>query len=199
MNSKSIALTAVFAAVAIALNAVKIPTIYWPGWYYTACEIPVVIAFLLFGFKIGVLVEILHIAGQILLFPVGLATFAGYPPGLVAILLMFLGMYLASRVLVRKTASEKPLDMKKATIYLTAFAIAFRGSLMPLFDYGVSYHVLFPLFLQTSIPETYIAALVPGFILYNVTVPLYTVPIAYVVATKVSRALKIEPRFPKQA
>jgi hypothetical protein len=32
MNAKSIALVASFAAVAIALNAIKIPSIYWPGF-----------------------------------------------------------------------------------------------------------------------------------------------------------------------
>jgi len=198
MNAKSITLIAIFAAVAIALNAIKIPSIYWPGFNYTFCEIPIVVSFLLFGFKIGVLVEVLHIAGQLLLFPVGLAGFAGYTPGLVVMLLMFFGLYLASRLITRKASSEKPFSMRKSTIYLTAFPIAIRGTLMPFFDYGVTYHFLFPLFLQISIPEAYVAALVPGFILYNVTVPLYTVPIAYVVATRVSRALKIELRFLKQ-
>jgi len=66
---------------------------------------------------------------------------------------------------------------------------------MPLIDYGLLYHILLPLFLGTSIPEAYIVGLVPGFILYNVTVALYTVPIAYLVATKVNSYLKTETRF----
>lgn len=66
---------------------------------------------------------------------------------------------------------------------------------MPLIDYGLTYRILLPLILGTSIPETYIVALMPSFVLFTVTVPLYTVPIAYVVATRVSRALKIEPRL----
>jgi hypothetical protein len=63
---------------------------------------------------------------------------------------------------------------------------------MPFLTYGVLYHALLPLVLGTSIPEAYIIALVPSFVLYNVTLPLYTVPIAYFVATKVGRYLKIE-------
>jgi hypothetical protein len=100
--------------------------------------------------------------------------------------------------MTRKVASGKPLDGKKATIYLTAFAVASRGGIMPFFDYGVVYHILLPLVLGISFPEAYIVALVPGFVLFNVTAPLYTVPIAYIIATKVSRYLKIEPRLLRQ-
>ena len=70
---------------------------------------------------------------------------------------------------------------------------------MPFLSYGVMYHILLPLVLGISIPEATIAALVPSFVLYNVTVPLYTVPIAYIVATKVSRYLRIEPHLLRQA
>jgi riboflavin transporter FmnP len=198
MNSKSIALIASFAAIAIVLNIVKIPVIYLPGLAYSPCEIPVVIALLLFGFKIGVLVEVLHVAGQLLLFPAGPAGFAVYPMGMVAVLLMFVGAYLASKFLNRKAGSKEAFDGKRAIVYLTAFAAAFRGGLMPLVDYGLLYHVLLPLFLGTNIPEAYIVGLVPGFVLYNVTVALYTVPIAYLVATKVSSYLKTKTRFLKQ-
>jgi riboflavin transporter FmnP len=198
MNTKSIALVASFAAIAIALNVVKVPVFYLPGLSYTPIEIPVVVAFLLLGFKVGVLVEVLHVLGQLLFFPAGPAGFAVYPMGLVAVLLMFVGVYFASRFLTRKAGSKETLDRKKSTIYLTAFAAAFRGGLMPLIDYGLLYHILLPLFLGTSIPEAYIVGLVPGFILYNVTVALYTVPIAYLVATKVSSYLRIETRFLQQ-
>jgi riboflavin transporter FmnP len=177
MNARSIALITTFAAIAIALNTIRIPTIYWPGFSYHFSEIPIVVAFLLFGPTVGVLVDVLHIAGQLLFFPVG-------PVGFV--------VYLASRFTSRKVGSEKPLSEKKRTIYLTAFAAAIRGGIMPFLTYGVLYHALLPLVLGTSIPEAYIIALVPSFVLYNVTLPLYTVPIAYFVATKVGRYLKIE-------
>lgn len=105
-------------------------------------------------------------------------------------LLMLSGVYLAGKFIARKAASDRPLDEKKVIIYLTAFAAAVRGGLAPFLDYGVLYHVLLPLILGISIPEAYIAGLVPSFILCNVTVPLYTVPISCVVATKVGRYLK---------
>jgi riboflavin transporter FmnP len=198
MNAKSISLIAIFAAIAIALNAIRIPTIYWPGLFYTVWEIPIVVAFLLFGFKIGVLVEILHIAGQEIFFPAGITGAVIYPMGGVAVLLMIAGVYLASRLITRKIASGKTLDEKKSATYLTAFAIVTRGGIMPFFDYGVIYHVLLPIALGRSIPETYIAGLVPSFIIYNITVALYTVPIAYIVARRVSKYLEIEPRRIRQ-
>ncbi len=198
MNARSIALVSTFAATAIALNAVNIPTIFYPNFSYPIHEIPVVAAFLLFGLEISVLVEVLNIAGQLTLFPVGPAGFAVYPMGLVVAFTMFTGMYLASRIIARKTASEGSSDEKKTAIYLTAFAVAFRAGIMPFVDYGIMYHVTLPFFLGTNIPETYIAALVPGFILYNVIVPLYTVPVAYTITTSVSKALRIKPRFIRQ-
>ncbi len=62
---------------------------------------------------------------------------------------------------------------------------------MPIVEYFVLYGVLFPLVLGTDIPRAYAAGLVPSFVLYNVTVSLYTVPIAWVLAMKVNRQLRL--------
>ena len=67
---------------------------------------------------------------------------------------------------------------------------------MPIIDYAVLYNVLLPLVLSIPIPETYIAALVPSFVLYNITSALYAVPLAYLTAKKVSKYLKIETSIP---
>ncbi len=73
MKTKSIALVATFAAVAIALNAFRIPSVFYPGTFLQFSQIPIVIAFLLFGPKIGILVGLLNVAGGIALFPAGAA------------------------------------------------------------------------------------------------------------------------------
>jgi riboflavin transporter FmnP len=198
MNTRSIAVIAVFAAVSIALNVVRIPTFYWPGLSYTLGEIPIVVAFLLFGFKIGILAEALRIVGLEIFFPAGLTGALTYPIGGISIFLMISGLYLARRLITHKFGSAKFFGEKKSAIYLTAFAVASRGGIMPLFDYGLMYHALLPLALGYIIPEAYILALVPSFVLYNITVALYTVPIAIVVALKVSKYLKIEPVLLKQ-
>ena len=61
MNAKQLALVIAFAALAIALNAIRIPAFFWPGNFFTLSEIPVVIAFLLFGVRIGVFVGFLNL------------------------------------------------------------------------------------------------------------------------------------------
>jgi len=70
---------------------------------------------------------------------------------------------------------------------------------MPLVDFSVLYHVLLPLFFGVSLPEIVIIGLVPVFVLYNVTTVLYTVPIAFILATKASRYLNIQINLIKQA
>ena len=110
MDTKSITLIAIFAAIAIALNVVRIPTIYWPGFSYHFNEIPIVVAFLLFGPKIGVLVGVLQLVGQEILFPVGPIGIVVYPMGFVALLVMFFGVYLGNRFITHKDASEKSFD-----------------------------------------------------------------------------------------
>ncbi len=81
MNSKSVTLAASFAAIAITLNVVRIPAVYWPGWSYHFSEIPIVIAFMLLGPTIGVLVGVINLIGQELLFPIGSVGVVAYPHG----------------------------------------------------------------------------------------------------------------------
>jgi riboflavin transporter FmnP len=156
LNARSIALISTFAALAIALNTIRIPSIFWPGFAYSFCEIPVLVAFLIFGFKIGFLVEALHIAGQEMFFPAGPAGIVVYPMGFIFVPLMFSGIYLASKFIARRALSEKQISEKKRVIYFAGFATALRGGIMP----------------------------------------LYVVPVAYLVAKRVSKYLKMETSIP---
>ena len=187
MNSKSLALIAIFSAMAIVLNAIKIPAFYWPGMFYMVSDIPVLVAFLLFGFKIGFLVEAIHILGQEIFFPVGPAGVVFYPMGIFIHLFMFSGIYFANKFLNRRV---EEVDVKKKTVFFTGFAAALRGALMPLIDYGLLYYFLLPLVLGHTIPLAYTLALVPSFVVYNVTSTLYAVPLAHLIARKTSKFLK---------
>jgi len=198
MNAKSIALTIIFTAVALALNAIRIPTIFYPGIPYQISQIPIVIAFLLFGTKIGVLVGILNVAGGLTLFPLGPSGIIVYPMDLVSVLIMFAGLYVASRFITLNVDTKELAFWKKPVVGLTLFATASRVGTMPLIDYGVTYHFLLPLVFGLRLPEAYITGLVSAFALYNVIVPLYTIPIAYIVATKVGNHLKIESQLVKK-
>jgi hypothetical protein len=189
MKTKSIALAITFAAVAIALTVIKIPTLFYPGGFFRFSQIPVVIAFLLFGFRIGVLVGFVTLIGQIAVFPFNAsAIFIAYPMEFASSLVMFGGMHLSNR-LIKKDGSGRYSLFKKPAVGLTVFATLFRGGIMPLADFWITFHVLVPLVLQVKVPEVYIVGLVPSFIAYNLIVPLYTVPTAYFVAKRVSRSL----------
>jgi hypothetical protein len=112
--------------------------------------------------------------------------------GFVAVLLMLAGAYLATLFISFKTTpADRPSERRRMT-YLTGFAAAIRGGIMPFFTYGLLYHILLPVVVGTNTPEAYIVALVPSFIAYNLTIVLYTVPIAHFAATKTSKATGIK-------
>ncbi|MBN1969071.1 MAG: hypothetical protein JW870_06865 [Candidatus Delongbacteria bacterium] len=195
MDSKSVTLIAIFSSLAIILNVVRIPTIFWPNMVYLITGIPIVIAFLLYGFKTGFLVGVLHILGQLIFFPVGLMGFVAYPAGLLINLLMFSGVYLAKKFITSKTGFKNHNSEKKKAIIFTGFAVIIRTGIMPIYDFFVFYHFLRPLVLGVSVPEIYIVCLVPSFVLYHLTTTLYTIPIAYLIARKVSKYLRIRAKY----
>jgi len=189
METRDIALIIVFTALAIVLNPIRIPTLYWPGFFYRLWEIPIVVAFLLFGPKIGVAVGAMNVLAQIVLFPLPAGILA-YPWGFVATLSMLLGVYLAKKIL-SLNSSERFRHLKaKPVFYYTLLGISFRAGIMPFIDYAV-YNSLLPIALGRSFTEAYVLALIPGIILFNILVPLYTVPIGYFIAHKLGRDLKI--------
>ena len=195
MNSRAIALTIVFTAAALSLNAVRIPAIFYPGNSFQVSQIPIVVAFLLFGVRIGVLVGVLNLAGGLFLFSLGEVGYIVYPMDFVSLLLMFAGMYLASMFIAHTGDSGKFAILGKPVIALALGAIGFRGTIMPFVDYGVVNHILIPLILGFQRPEAAIVGLVPAFVLYNVLVAFYTVSAAYFIAIRVGRDLKIERCF----
>jgi riboflavin transporter FmnP len=193
MNTRAIAVTIAFTALTIVLNPVRIPTFYWPGFFYRLWEIPIVVAFLLFGPRIGVSVAVLNVLAQIMLFPVSGGVVA-YPWGLVATLTMLLGVYLAYKIFSRRPQQDKTLFGAKPVLYFTSLGIAFRAAIMPFVDYAV-YHSLLPLALGQSFTEAYVISLIPAIVLFNITVPLYTVPIGYLIARKLGKSLKLDSSF----
>jgi hypothetical protein len=64
---------------------------------------------------------------------------------------------------------------------------------MPMVDFGLLFHFLVPLFLGVSLTDDAILGLVPAFVLYNLIVAFYTVPVAYFLAQKIGKALRIVP------
>lgn len=193
MNTKSLAVTIAFAALSIVLNPIRIPTLYWPGFFYRLWEIPIVVVFLLFGARIGFLVAGINTLAQIVLFPIPAGVVA-YPWGLVATLTMLLGVYLAYKLLTNNTSKSASLFGVKPVLYFTSSAIVLRAGIMPFVDYAV-YHSLLPMALGRNFSEAYVIGLIPAIIAFNIIVALYTVPVAYVVAKRISKSIPLDSSF----
>lgn len=189
MNTRSITIIITFTALCIALVPIRIPTFYWPGFSYYFWGIPIVAAFLLFGFKVAFSISILNNVARLLFFP-GQAPLLAFIISFAPLLTMLLGVYLAQKLIQGRVSNGKSISVLRATVYLAALGVVIRAGIMPFIDYA-NYRLLFPLFLARDFSDTFIFALIPGIVLFNVLVPLYEVSIGYIVADAVRRNLKM--------
>jgi riboflavin transporter FmnP len=191
MNTRSIALIITFTALCIVLIPLRIPTIYWPGFYYYWWEIPIIAAFLLFGFKVAFSIWVLNTLARMVM---GVSPNPLLLPiiGLMPLLTMLLGVYLAQKLVSRRASERKTISDARKGVYLTALGVAFRAAIMPFIDYAY-YYTLFPFFLGRTFTDAYVIAILPGIVLLNILVPLYGVSIGYLIAKTVGKNLRIRP------
>ena len=189
LEAKAVGIVIVFAALTIVLSAVKIPTIFWPQQNFRLWEIPIVTAFLLFGFRVGFSAVVIGIAGQTALF-VGPAGILEAPWGIIVVLTMFLGLYLAKKLSQSRFAHMRWITGIMPILFFTAFSIIVRTSIMLPVDYAI-YSSILPIVIGVNIPNAYIIGLMPFTILFNVLVPLYTVPVSYLLAKTIGKNVKI--------
>ena len=90
MNTKTVAIIGVFAALGIVLNVspLKVPAPYAPFLIYQVWEIPIVVAFLLYGTRVGGLITVINTIALLAIFPGALPTGPFY--NMAAILSMLL-------------------------------------------------------------------------------------------------------------
>jgi riboflavin transporter FmnP len=188
VNTKEISLIIIFVALTVALDPLRIPSGYLLFVFYRFSEIPIVAAFLLFGPKVGVSVAVINLAAETLLFPVGIATSIGRPFVLLLTLSMLLGIYLAGKFLKRRAPQNQNLGIKAITFYSALGALT-RTAFAPFVLFPL-YRFLLPLVWQ-SFSDAQVMAMMPFLMLYAFTLPLYTIPIGYVIARTISRNLRI--------
>ncbi len=189
MNSKALGLVIAFTALATALNLVRIPVPYLLNYSYQLGDIILVIAFLLFGVKIGLTVAIFNMFASIAIFPnpVGII---GAPYYLFSVLTMVLGVYIFGKIIKPRIINKPFFNAKSATL-ATLCAVLTRTLIMLPMDFLI-FPYLVSLVSGLTISEAFNSVLIvmPGIILYNITVPIYVIPISYFVAKKVSTHLK---------
>jgi len=188
MQTRTIAIIIAFAAVTIVLNPLQIPAPFLPSFPYRIWDIPIIIAFFLFGFKVATAVAALNGLVQLILFPrpIGIVAPIWF---FIAILALLIGLSVAKKLLNHATNTQN-LTSKKSVTYFTALGILSRVAILPIVDYTM-YKAILPLVLGSQLTDAVILSFIPGAILFSITATLYMVPTAYLIAKKVNKTLKI--------
>ena len=183
MDSKTVTVIIVFAALAIVLNLspAKIPAPYAPYLIYQIWEIPIVAAFLLYGARVSVLITLLNTLTLIALFPGALPTGPLY--NLAAILSMLFGIGIMNAFVKRHSLKREAI----AATLLTASGVAARTAIMALVNYIC---LRFPPPVGYGLPEAGVVAAIPFVIIFNLTLALYTIPLGYSVTKTVKSYIK---------
>ncbi len=184
----------VFVALTVALNAAgpKIPAPYAPFLYYQLWEIPIVLAFLVLGPRVGVAVTAINT----------LILFAVFNPGanagpiynFIAILSMFLGIYLPFKIATRGCKGENLGNYVKQHIKIISIAATALGIIMRvLITTFVNYFALQqPYPIGYSYNQQAALLFLPLSALFNATVALYTIPIGIAIAVAILSKFNIQ-------
>lgn len=186
-KSRTITAVALFTALAFVLNVlVKVPAPYAPFLVYQVWEVPILAAFLIFGVSSGISVAILNLIILQVVYPGPLPTGPLY--NLAAILATMLGVAVAHRILVRR-GSRAPAVTVGSTILggLSRVVIMtiVNGVFLP-FSYPIGF----------NIPGAALPGLLTLVAVFNATLALYTIPLAYLVLRTVASRYRLTAAFP---
>ncbi|PDM26756.1 hypothetical protein CP083_02285 [Candidatus Bathyarchaeota archaeon B24-2] len=186
MNSRTIATVAVFSALTVALNLspFKIPAPYAPFLYYQIWEIPIVTAFLLFGPLVGLYVSIINTLVLLIYFPGALPVGPLY--NLAAILGMLLGVYVAQKVVSRRSSIKNELVFILSS---TVLGVISRVLIMSVVNWAF---LRYPYPIGFELPEEVIVMMLPVIGFFNATLAMYTIPVGYVLARTISYSIKVK-------
>ena len=188
-RSKAITTIAIFAAIAIVLHIspLRMPAPYLPFLIYEFWEIPIIVAFYLYGARIGLSVASINFSSLLVIFPGSLQ--AGPIYNLLAILGMILGLLAVYRV-TGKTSRFKSatwlfwLTIIVAPLARVLFMTAINTALLPMsapLGYGMSYEAIIPI--------------LPLIGFFNFSVALYSILIARMAVRVISVTTRIPVKY----
>jgi riboflavin transporter FmnP len=197
VDTKKLALTIVFAALAIALNPtlsrIALEAPFAQGLIYQVWEIPIVIAFLIISPVAGIAVTLVNTAVLFALFPGILPTGPFY--NLVACLSMQVGIFTAvaigKRVYCRNNPNNNILKSTKWASVATAFGILSRVAFMSVLLYFALPQEAPIGFKSFGFDQALTNAYLPFAAFFNATLALYTIPIGWLVAQRVQKVLNL--------
>lgn len=186
MNPKTIATIAVFSALSIALSLspLKFPAPYEPFLYYQLWEIPIVVAFLLYGAKVGISIPVINTIVLFVFFQGGLP--AGPLYNFIAIVSMLLGIYLIQKTIGNKFSKGRETIL---TALSTTLGVIMRVAVMTVVNW-----IVLPMDAPFgySIPPGALPGYVGTTAFFNATIVLYTIPIGYIIARAIGSRTKIQ-------
>jgi riboflavin transporter FmnP len=187
MNTKAFAMSIAFAVVAMVLNpavtGIKIPSPFLTGLYYQVWDIPIIVAFLLLGFKYGVFAGVLNSVFLFAVFP-GPSQPLYAPSNVVAQFSMMIGIYLAIKFFIRSGPAKKTASRIKLIVTSTILAMVVRLPVMLAVMFVILHYLM-------GLAETVTFALLFVQVIYILVISAYTIPVAFVVARTVNNHLKV--------
>jgi len=185
MNSKTIAVVAVFTAltVVLVLSPAKIPAPYAPFLKYQIWEIPIVTAFLLYGPLVGVSISVINTIILLGVYPGDLPIGPLY--NFAAVLSMLLGIYILHRFIVKRSSGRREKIL--VVVSSTALGTILRVGIMSIVNWVF---LQYPYPIGFNMPVEAITAMLPVIGFFNATLALYTIPIGYFLARAIRYGTK---------
>jgi len=187
MNTKAFAMSIAFAMVAMVLNpavtGIKIPSPFLTGLYYQVWDIPIIVAFLLLGFKYGLFAGVLNSVFLFAVFPGPSQPFYA-PSNVIAQFSMMIGIYFGIKLFIRRGKSEKSVSKIKIVVTSTILGTIVRLPIM----LAIMFLIL-RYFMGLTEPITFALLFVQ--VIYILVIVAYTIPVAFVIASAVDKNLKV--------
>jgi hypothetical protein len=187
MNTKALAMSIAFAVVAMVLNpavtGIKIPSPFLTGLYYQVWDIPIMIAFLLLGFKYGVFAGVLNSFFLFAVFPGPSQPFYA-PSNVVAQFSMMIGIFLGIKLFNRKGQGMKTASRIKLVATSTVLGIIVRLPIMLAIMFVILRYFM-------GLTQSVTFALLFVQVIYIIVISAYTIPVAFITASAVNKNLKV--------
>jgi riboflavin transporter FmnP len=186
MNSKTLAIIAVFSALSIilTLSPLKFAFPLLPFLKYQFWEVAIVIAFLLYGGKVGISISAINTLVLFAFFPGDLPSGPIY--NFIAVLSMLAGISIVQRVAGTRFSRGRELIL---TTLSTGVGVVTRVVAMSIVNW-----IVLPLsnpFGYNIAPEA-LPELVALVAFFNATIVLYTIPLSYFIAKAVAAGTKAQ-------
>ena len=184
INSKNLTIIALFSAISIvlSLSPLKFSAPFATFLKYQVWEIAIVTAFLLYGLKVGSTISVINTIVLFLFFPGDLPSGPFY--NLIAVLGTLLGVFIIQKTLIKRFCKRREVIL----IILSTFsAIILRVLVMSIVNF-----IVLPLDFPFgyNVPQELLPSFLSVTALFNATIVLYTIPVAYMIARTVSMSVK---------